>query len=179
MNNRLCRYNCGKPNALNCSAADCEVRAMLKDIDEREWRAKIQRHNVMFGDGIPFADKVKMFTKPGKETTMAKIPEKLKLQGPPGVNDWCEDMSLAPRDGTMLLLIVDCYANDEGTEFYKTPTEDKRYFRTMGHNGFENDGIDRWLFSGWSWDQDEYTQGSGRPVAWRVYPAVPKRFLDE
>jgi hypothetical protein len=83
---------------------------------------------------------------------------------------WNEDMKTAPRNGTLLLLVVQYHGNDGN------PLEDKEYARTVGHNSREHDGEDRWEFAGWSWEQDCFTQGDGVPVKWALFPDAPPGF---
>ncbi len=67
-------------------------------------------------------------------------------------------METAPRDGTMLRLLV---------EFTEHATEDSPGpSPTIGANNFDNDGEDRWQFAGWCWTHDHFTQGQGKPVGW-------------
>jgi hypothetical protein len=65
----------------------------------------------------------------------------------------------APRDGTMVRLLVD-YADGGG------PLEDAQIAWTIGFNGLEGTGEDEWKFAGWCWTHDHFTQGSGKPVGW-------------
>lgn len=67
-------------------------------------------------------------------------------------------METAPRNGTMLRLLV---------EFEAHATEDgPGPFWTIGANCFGNDGIDKWQFAGWDWCHDCFTQGEGKVVGW-------------
>ncbi len=71
--------------------------------------------------------------------------------------DW-RDMATAPRDGTMVQLLV---------EFDENATEDTDGpAPTIGANNFDNDGEDRWQFAGWCWSHDHFTEGKGTPVGW-------------
>lgn len=67
------------------------------------------------------------------------------------------DMASAPRDGTMLRLLV---------EFEENSTEDDQRSATIGANNFDNDGEDLWQFAGWCWTHDHFTSGKGDPVGW-------------
>lgn len=67
-------------------------------------------------------------------------------------------METAPRDGTMLLLLVQF--DDNATEDSAEPCP------TIGANNFDHDGEDVWQFAGWDWSQDCFTQGIGTPVGW-------------
>lgn len=76
------------------------------------------------------------------------------------------DMATAPRDGTMLRLLV---------EFTEHQTEDADQAPTIGANNFDNDGEDRWQFAGWCWSHDHFTEGRGEPVGWLPMLDDPKR----
>lgn len=81
---------------------------------------------------------------------------------------WNFDMSVAPRDNTLLLLLIR-QAEDHGCGF-----DDAAVTRTMGMNNFDHDGEDEWKFPGWSWTHDcIIEQGHGTPVAWALMPALP------
>ena len=67
------------------------------------------------------------------------------------------DMATAPRDGTMVRLLV---------EFTEHETEDADQAPTIGANNFDNDGEDRWQFAGWCWSHDHFVEGKGEPVGW-------------
>jgi hypothetical protein len=69
------------------------------------------------------------------------------------------DMVTAPKDGTMLRLLV---------EFEHHATEDGEGPQaTIGSNTWDNHhDFDKWQFAGWNWEQDCYTQGIGKPVGW-------------
>lgn len=69
------------------------------------------------------------------------------------------DMATAPKDGTLLRLLV---------EFEHHDTEDAEGpHPTIGSNTWDNHhDFDEWQFAGWNWEQDCYTQGVGKPVGW-------------
>lgn len=74
------------------------------------------------------------------------------------------DMSTAPKDATMLRLLVQF---DEGSfEDSDEPVA------TIGTNHFANTGVDEWLFAGWNWTHDCFTQGTGQPLGWLPLLAV-------
>lgn len=72
-------------------------------------------------------------------------------------NPGWRDIATAPRDGTMLRLLV---------EFEDHSTEDADQAPTIGANNFDNDGEDRWQLAGWCWSHDHFTEGKGVPVGW-------------
>lgn len=79
--------------------------------------------------------------------------------------EWNYDMAQAPRNGTLLLLLI---IPDENRDH---PLEDTANpSLSIGHNNFDNDGDDVWQFAGWSWEQDCYTEGRGKPGAWKIAP---------
>jgi hypothetical protein len=67
-------------------------------------------------------------------------------------------MESAPRDGTMLRLLVDF--TDHATEDTIGPSW------TIGANSFDDTGEDLWQFAGWCWTHDHFTEGKGKPVGW-------------
>lgn len=73
-----------------------------------------------------------------------------------------QPIETAPKDGTLLELIV------HGGEH---PTEDEFCWRTIGHNNYDNDGEDKWVWIGWCWSHDHFVEGTGEPTHWRLMPA--------
>jgi hypothetical protein len=69
-----------------------------------------------------------------------------------------QDMKDAPRDGTMLRLLVEF---DEGSF---EDSDDPCW--TIGFNNLSNTDEDRWQFAGWCWTHDVITEGSGKPIGW-------------
>lgn len=85
----------------------------------------------------------------------SRIEELERGRGKPG-DEWL-NMASAPRDGTMVRLLV---------EFEEHSTEDADQAPTIGANNFDNDGEDRWQFAGWCWLHDHFVEGKGVPVGW-------------
>lgn len=71
-------------------------------------------------------------------------------------------LDLAPRDGTMLWLLMDYSDREEWS-----PLVDAELSWTIGFNNFDNTEEDRWQSVGWSWTQDFLLETSRRPVAWK------------
>ncbi|WP_312903574.1 hypothetical protein [Stutzerimonas nitrititolerans] len=69
-----------------------------------------------------------------------------------------QDMATAPRDGTLVQLLVEF--DEHATEDTDGPAP------TIGANNYDNDGEDRWQFAGWCWSHDHFTEGHGTPVGW-------------
>jgi hypothetical protein len=67
-------------------------------------------------------------------------------------------VDLAPRDGTMLRLLVQF----EGTSF----EDSLEPCWTIGFNNFGNTEEDRWQFAGWNWCHDCITEGVGKVLGW-------------
>ncbi|WP_312325681.1 hypothetical protein [Stenotrophomonas sp.] len=67
-------------------------------------------------------------------------------------------MKTAPRDGTMVRLLVQF--TDHATE----DTDGAAW--TIGANNHDHDGEDLWQFAGWCWTHDHFTEGKGTPVGW-------------
>ena len=80
-------------------------------------------------------------------------------------------MDSAPKDGTMVRLLVD-YSSEDACN----PLEDAKLAQTIGANTDNNTGdAQGWLIAGWSWEQDCFTQGKGNPIGWLPfqYPTTP------
>jgi hypothetical protein len=77
-------------------------------------------------------------------------------------------MHTAPKDGTMVWLLVKSDADDW------CPLEDEDASWTIGFNQLDLCGIDEWIFVGWNWEQDSFRNGSGAVVAWELLPKPPK-----
>ena len=72
----------------------------------------------------------------------------------------------APRDGTMLLLLLD---DDKPREHALEDTTEPT--TTIGFNSLSHTGNDIWDLAGWDWSQDCFRAGKGTPVAWAPIPA--------
>ena len=70
-----------------------------------------------------------------------------------------KSMDTAPKDGTMVKLFVD-YSKGSN------PLLDHKQAWTIGMNNFDKDEYDEWVFAGWDWEQDCFTDGSGTPIGW-------------
>lgn len=83
----------------------------------------------------------------------------------PVVDGW-QPIETAPKDGTLLLLIV------SSEEEHGQPLEDANPSRTIGFNNFDNDCEDVWKMAGWNWESDYFTeQTNARPEAWQLFPS--------
>lgn len=77
-----------------------------------------------------------------------------------------QPMSSAPTDGTIVRLLVD-YRGD-GCH----PLVDAEVAQTVGGNTDGNTGLSEgWKFAGWSWEQDCFTEGKGKPIGWLPFDA--------
>ncbi len=121
-----------------------ELRAWNPEAPEGEWRLAWKGDTE---DG-PYA----WFVRP-----MALRPEPVT---PPaqGIDLRAISMESAPRDGTMLRLLVQF--TDHATE----DTDGAAW--TIGANNHDRDGEDVWKFTGWCWAHDHFTEGKGTPVGW-------------
>ncbi len=121
-----------------------EMRAWNPEAPEGEWRLAWKGDTE---DG-PYA----WFVRP-----MALRPEPAT---PPaqGIDLVPRPMDTAPRDGTMVRLLV------QFTEHATEDTDGPSW--TIGANNGEHDGGDLWCFAGWCWTHDHFTEGKGTPVGW-------------
>lgn len=74
----------------------------------------------------------------------------------------------APKDGTMIRLLVDYTGQDRWT-----PLEDEEQAWTIGYNTLEDQDEDEWIMVGWNWEQDCYTQGAGKIIGWLPFHTQP------
>lgn len=71
-------------------------------------------------------------------------------------------METAPKDGTIVRLLVD-YSGEDACH----PLEDANQAWTVGGNTDGNTGADLgWRFAGWDWSQDQFCEGKGTPIGW-------------
>lgn len=67
----------------------------------------------------------------------------------------------APKDGTMLRLLVD-YSGEDGAG----ALEDAEQAWTIGFNNLRDTDEDEWQFAGWNWSQDCFVEGHGTVIGW-------------
>ncbi len=77
-------------------------------------------------------------------------------------------MDTAPKDGTMLTLLVDYSGESNGHPLFDATTA-----WTVGFNNFDHDGDDAWKFAGWCWSHDHFTEGTGKPIGWLPFLPPP------
>ena len=73
----------------------------------------------------------------------------------------------APKDGTLLLLIVKSLDDD------CHPTEDSEIFRTIGFNAGDDNGEDVWQCAGWNCCGYVFTDTTGEIIGWARLPEIP------
>lgn len=77
------------------------------------------------------------------------------------------DTATAPKDGTMLRLLVQ-HSDAENERW--TPFEDSlEPYSTIGFNALSATGEDEWQFAGWDWSHDCFTDGAGTVIGWMPY----------
>lgn len=101
--------------------------------------------------------------KPSDSGAMVQAFAKYRFELTPAI----QPLETAPRDGTMLHLLVDYSEGDH-------PLEDDTIAWTIGFGGFNDDGSDHWKFAGWCWIHDHFTEGQGRVIGWAPY-TTPSR----
>jgi hypothetical protein len=87
--------------------------------------------------------------------------------------EW-QDMVLAPKDGTMLRLLV-VPDQEEFTAFDDSLTP----YETIGSNNLSDTHEDRWEFAGWDWQQDSFITGRGEVIGWMPFKAAVPSSLEE
>lgn len=95
-----------------------------------------------------------------------KIEQAIDRAAVPMVGTW-RDMASAPKDGTMLRLLVNP-DQDEFTAFDDSLTP----YETIGSNNFADTQENRWEFVGWDWSQDCFITGRGEVIGWMPFEAA-------
>lgn len=83
------------------------------------------------------------------------------LRPEPAPEPVARPMNTAPKDGTMLRLLVD-YSGEEAAG----ALEDELQAWTIGFNTLRDADEDEWRFAGWNWTQDCFTEGYGQVIGW-------------
>lgn len=165
---RLRKYN----HPLLRSAADSiDYLAAQEGLLERAQQATEQARSELAENKRPLDAQMARLNQRVIDLTSELDATRLQLPRPatpvPGagaVEQW-RAMEDAPRDGTLLRLLV---------EFQEHATEDgPEAAPTIGANNFSHDGEDRWQFAGWCWTHDHWTEGVGKPVGWMPFKDAP------
>ena len=104
------------------------------------------------------------FLESGKWQFVEKLQHRVDHLEKMQANGRWHEMDSAPKDGTLVLLLVDVQEGDP--DEYFAPLEDERYSRTVGFCCEDHNGDPEWQFSGYNWMQDHFTQGGGVPIRW-------------
>lgn len=76
-------------------------------------------------------------------------------------------MNTAPKNGTIVRLLVD-YSGDDACH----PLEDAQVTHTVGGCTDDHTGLSEgFKFAGWSWEQDCFCEGRGKPIGWLPFDA--------
>jgi len=89
------------------------------------------------------------------------------VSDPDGLPGTPRPMSTAPRDGTMVLLLVQFTNHGVNDGFDSGPAW------TIGANTYDDSGDDEWHIAGWDWQQDCFTAGEGEPLGWLPMLSAP------
>lgn len=86
---------------------------------------------------------------------------------PAGEPETPRPMSTAPRDGSMIRLLVQFTEHGTSDGFGSGPAW------TIGANTYDDSGDDEWFIAGWNWQQDCFTAGEGEPLGWLPMLSAP------
>jgi len=89
------------------------------------------------------------------------------VSDPDGLPGAPRPMSTAPRDGTMVRLLVQFTNHGVNDGFDSGPAW------TIGANTYDDSGDDEWHIAGWDWQQDCFTAGEGEPLGWLPMLSAP------
>lgn len=89
------------------------------------------------------------------------------VSDPDGLPESPRPMSAAPRDGSMIRLLVQFTENGVNDGFDSGPAW------TIGANTYDDSGDDEWHIAGWDWQQDCFTAGEGEPLGWLPMLSAP------
>ena len=89
------------------------------------------------------------------------------VSDPDGLPGTPRPMSTAPRDGTMVRLLVQFTNHGVNDGFDSGPAW------TIGANTYDDSGDDEWFIAGWDWQQDCFTAGEGEPLGWLPMLSAP------
>ena len=115
-------------------------------------RAAIERQSVPAGWYITKAEA--MADAEEQAIALAAAPQPQPVQEPVGYLP----IETAPKDASLVRLLVnfdDCSFEDGIGPCW-----------TIGTNALSDTGVDEWLFAGWDWSHDRFTQGVGTPIGW-------------
>lgn len=100
----------------------------------------------------------------------AALSATLPPTAPPAQSTAWHDMVQAPKDGTMLRLLVQPgLAEDDGWTPFADSSEP---YVTVGFNALSDTGEDEWQFAGWDWSHDCFTDGAGTVIGWQPFDAL-------
>lgn len=147
---------------------DLEISVALSPAhieDEREafeasYCAELEMRGGRIDRAVFTRDAVGDYIVPGVQSAWWAWQARAALSAPPaaGVPEGWQPMETAPKDGTLLRLLV---------EFDDHPIEDGAGpFATVGTNYRDNTGEDAWQIVGWCWEQDRFIDGVGTPIGW-------------
>jgi hypothetical protein len=84
----------------------------------------------------------------------------------PVSEEWL-DPSIAPKDGTIVRLLV-----KPDMEAFTSLQDSEDAFETIGFNHSDESGEDTWHFAGWDWAHDCITQGHGEVIGWAAFSSL-------
>jgi hypothetical protein len=144
-------------DAFTAWQASAQPLAQAAQVDAEKWRKHSMTLNrfcwqlsVAMGDVEAAAEMGKV----DPDALLSRVIAHLGVQSRAVSDEW-RPMESAPRDGSMLRLLVEF--EDHATEDTAGPAP------TIGAYCA---GAECWHFAGWCWTHDHFTEGKGTPVGW-------------
>lgn len=88
-----------------------------------------------------------------------------------------QSMETAPKDGTMLHLLV--RPGQEELDPFTSFHDSREPYETIGFNQLSDTTIDEWQFAGWDWCHDCITDGHGEVIGWRAFGVATTEGSDD
>lgn len=153
--------------------------------------AEISHHKIGFENGTPPLSELvtrierAMTFRVGAVETCVAAKQRLRelekeaasLSDATAVQEEWRSIDSAPKDGTMLRLLVQPGAAEE--DGWTPFTDSREPYATIGFNALSDTLEDQWQFAGWDWCHDCFTDGAGKVIGWLPFASTFSGSVDE